>query len=121
MPADVVGAWCACGPTVRRSMTPRLESCSSRISSVRAWSMDESLEFLLGLFDRESPAFVAAEDVTGIHREAVRRWIDRGFIAVQPELHTTPSCPECLVGAPAAVNGRLVCSFCFANVPTVAL
>ncbi len=71
-----------------------------------------SVPFLLGLLSPDAPAFVTAEDIDGPHREVIRVWQQRGFIAWDPGMHPAPSCPHCAEGVPYRAEGRLLCSSC---------
>jgi hypothetical protein len=71
-----------------------------------------SVEFILGLLDREYPAHVAAEDLTGIHGRALRHWQTLGFLSREPGLHPAPSCPACGEGVPYPLGCRYLCARC---------
>jgi hypothetical protein len=75
-----------------------------------------SLEFILGLLDREDPAQVAAEDLDGLHGPALRLWQALGFLDRAPGWHPIPSCPFCWEGAPYLLHGRYLCSRCHSTV-----
>lgn len=74
------------------------------------------LTFILGLLDRYSPAFAAAEDFDGNHGEALRLWQRMGFLAEDGEQHPCPSCPHCGEGSPYSVGGRYLCHRCYSDV-----
>src|SRR4051812_5580712 len=80
----------ACGATAAASTRHPLGSGSSA-----AWgggvSMPRSLEFILGLLERSSPAVVSAEDLDSDHAAALRLWQRLGFLAREPERHPVPS------------------------------
>ncbi|HYH68345.1 MAG TPA: hypothetical protein VD866_26870 [Urbifossiella sp.] len=78
--------------------------------------MRRSTEFLLGLLDPDSPGYVAAEDVEGLHGGAVRAWQDAGFIAREPGMHPSPGCPHCADGVPYRLGERWLCASCRSTV-----
>jgi hypothetical protein len=71
-----------------------------------------SLEFILGLLDHHSPAFVAAEDFEGEHCKPLQLWQRMGFLSREPERHPAPGCPHCLEGMPILLAGRYRCDTC---------
>lgn len=79
--------------------------------------MFASLQFVLGLLDREDPARAAPEDFDGRHGDALRAWQAAGFLDRQAGMNPVPSCPYCGEGAPYRVGGRYLCSRCHSEVP----
>jgi hypothetical protein len=73
------------------------------------------LEFLLGLLDRDEVG-VAAEDLDGPHRDAVRTWRELGFVGREPGMNPCPGCPHCGRGVPYRVEGRYLCAACRSEV-----
>jgi hypothetical protein len=71
-----------------------------------------SVEFLLRLLDGDDPPAVSAEDLDGPHGSLIRAWQAAGFVAREPGLHPTPSCPHCGEGVPYRLGGRLLCPAC---------
>jgi DNA-binding winged helix-turn-helix (wHTH) protein len=74
--------------------------------------MQDSLAFILGVLDRSSPAFVAAEDFAGPHAAALRLWQRLGLLANAGEPHPVPSCPECREGIPVLLGDCTLCGTC---------
>lgn len=74
--------------------------------------MPPSLEFILGLLDRDCPAHVSQEDFAGEHGGLLRLWQRLGFLATVPGQHPVPSCPHCREGVPSRLGGRYVCHAC---------
>lgn len=77
--------------------------------------MSTSLEFLLGLLERDDPVFVVQEDLDGAQGDAIRTWQGLGFVATAPVAHPIPSCP-CGDGVPVRLGDRLFCSSCNSRV-----
>jgi hypothetical protein len=78
--------------------------------------MHRSLEFILGILERDSPPCVAQEDFDGLHGTALRLWQEMGFLRQEPGAHFVPSCPHCGEGVPYPVGDRLLCSACGSRV-----
>jgi hypothetical protein len=78
--------------------------------------MPASLEFLLGLLEREGTALVSHEDFAGKHGTALRLWQEMGFIASEPGTNPVPSCPHCGAGVPYLLLKRYVCNRCASTV-----
>lgn len=78
--------------------------------------MRSSVEFLIGLLDRDDPAGITQEDFEGAHGPALRRWQERGFIQSEPGINPAPSCPHCGEGVPYQLGDRFVCSCCCSEV-----
>jgi hypothetical protein len=78
--------------------------------------MQLDLTFLLGLLDRDDPAYVSQEDFAGDHRRMLRLWQRMGFLSRVPERHPVPSCPRCREGTPLLLAGRCICAECGSTV-----
>ncbi len=76
----------------------------------------QSLEFLLGLLDRQEPARVAWDDFAAIHGPALRTWQRMGFLSQEGGQHPIASCPHCDEGVPYRLRGRLICHWCRSEV-----
>lgn len=74
--------------------------------------MRTSSEFLLGLLEKEDPAYVSADDWAGEHGPTLRLWQDLGFVDREPGRNPIPSCPHCGEGVPYRCAGRLLCNQC---------
>ena len=75
----------------------------------------DSLEFLLGLVDDDTP-HVAAEDLDGEHGPALRLWQSMGFLGSEPSMNPVPGCPHCGEGVPYRLGERFVCNACRSTV-----
>ena len=78
--------------------------------------MPGSIEFLLGLIDRDEPPCVAWEDWEGGHGPMLRLWQEMGLIANFPEQNPVASCPDCEDGVPYRLGDRLLCNWCLGTV-----
>lgn len=78
--------------------------------------MPASLEFILGLLDRDSTATVSYEDFAGAHGPALRLWQRLGFLAREPGRNPVPSCPHCEAGVPYRRGGGFLCASCHSPV-----
>lgn len=78
--------------------------------------MPDSLYFILGLIQRNNPAVVSIEDLTGEHGATLRLWQRLGFLSREPEPHPTPSCPFCKEGVPIQLSRQLLCSECHGTI-----
>src|SRR5262245_1848664 len=78
--------------------------------------MRASLEFLLGLLERNDPPAVTQQDFDGRHGRAVRICRRMGFLSREPGLHPVPTCPDCGEGVPYRLADRYLCSRCGAAI-----
>ena len=74
--------------------------------------MRASLEFFLGLLDREEPAHVSQDDLESRHGKALRLWRRMGFLSREAGMNPVASCPHCGEGVPYRVEDRYVCNRC---------
>lgn len=77
--------------------------------------MRESMEFLLGLLDRDLAPRVAFEDFHSRHRAALQLWQEMRFVAPEPGVNPVPSCPHC-PGRLYLLRGGYRCNLCASTV-----
>jgi hypothetical protein len=78
--------------------------------------MRRSIEFLLGLLDREECPCVSAEDFDGEHGPMLRSAQQMGLIEQEPGMNPIASCPHCEDGVPYRLGERLLCNGCHSTV-----
>lgn len=71
-----------------------------------------SAAFLLGILDRDDPAFVAWEDFDGSDGDCVNTWQGLGFLSREPGVNPTAGCPHCDEGTPYLLADRYLCHAC---------
>src|SRR4051812_38355590 len=108
----------SCGKTAATSANHPCTSASASVCDTGAslLPMHASLEFLLGLLERDDLAHVAHEDFTGRHGPALRLWQQMGFVACEAGVNPVPSCPHCGEGVPYILHGRYLCNRCASTV-----
>ena len=78
--------------------------------------MRGSIEFLLGLLDRDEYPCVSSEDLDGDHGPMLRIAQQLGLIANEPGANSVASCPHCEDGVPYRLGERLLCNSCHSTV-----
>src|SRR5437879_130066 len=78
--------------------------------------MSASLEFLLGLLERDYPAYVAQQDLGGPHRATLAAAHKLGFLGGEPGRNPTAACPYCGEGVPYRLGDRHLCNRCHSTI-----